>query len=52
MMEYQGYIGKVEMDDEADILYGEVINVRNVITFRVFRSKKFSRLLTSQLIII
>lgn len=33
MMEYKGYIGKVEMDEEAGVLYGEVINVRDVITF-------------------
>ena len=33
MMEYKGYIGKVKIDDEADILYGEVINVCDVITF-------------------
>ncbi len=33
MMEYKGYIGKVDIDDEAGILYGEVINVRDVITF-------------------
>jgi len=33
MMEYKGYIGKVEIDDEAGILYGDVINVRDVITF-------------------
>ena len=33
MMEYKGYIGKVEIDDELGILYGEVINVRDVITF-------------------
>ena len=33
MMEYNGYIGKVEMDDEVGILYGEVINIRDVITF-------------------
>jgi predicted HicB family RNase H-like nuclease len=33
MMEYKGYIGKVEMDDEADILHGEIINIRDVITF-------------------
>jgi predicted HicB family RNase H-like nuclease len=32
-MEYKGYIGKVELDEEAGILYGEVINVRDVITF-------------------
>jgi len=33
MMEYKGYVGKVEMDDEAGILHGEVINIRDVITF-------------------
>ena len=33
MMEYKGYIGKVEIDDEAEILHGEVINIRDVITF-------------------
>ena len=33
MMEYKGYNGKVEMDDEAGILHGEVINIRDVITF-------------------
>lgn len=34
MMEYKGYIGHVEFDDEADILHGEVINTRDVITFQ------------------
>jgi len=33
MMEYKGYIGKAEIDEEAGILYGEVVNVRDVITF-------------------
>lgn len=33
MMKYKGYIGKVEIDDEAGILHGEVINIRDVITF-------------------
>ena len=33
MMDYKGYIGKVEIDDEAGILHGEVINIRDVITF-------------------
>ena len=33
MMEYKGYIGKVKIDEEAGILYGEVINIRDVITF-------------------
>ena len=32
-MEYKGYIGKVEMDEDAGILHGEVINIRDVITF-------------------
>jgi predicted HicB family RNase H-like nuclease len=34
MMEYKGYIGKVEFDDEAEIFHGEVINLRDVITFQ------------------
>lgn len=32
-MEYKGYIGKVEYDDEAGSFYGEVVNLRDVITF-------------------
>ena len=34
MMEYKGYIGNVEFDDEADIFHGEVINLRDVVTFQ------------------
>jgi predicted HicB family RNase H-like nuclease len=34
MMEYKGYIGKVEFDEEAGIIHGEVINTRDVITFQ------------------
>ena len=34
MMEYKGYIGKVEFDDEAAIFHGEVISTRDVITFQ------------------
>ncbi len=33
MMEYKGYVAKVEFDDEAEIFHGEVINLRDVITF-------------------
>ena len=33
MMEYKGYFAKVEFDDEACIFHGEVINLRDVITF-------------------
>ncbi|MDF1591049.1 MAG: type II toxin-antitoxin system HicB family antitoxin [Desulfobacterales bacterium] len=32
-MEYKGYFAKVEFDDEANIFHGEVINLRDVITF-------------------
>ena len=34
MMEYNGYIGYVAFDDEAEIFHGEVINTRDVITFQ------------------
>ncbi len=33
MMEYKGYFAKVEYDDDAGIFHGEVINLRDVITF-------------------
>ena len=33
MMEYKGYFAKVEFDDEAEVFHGEVINLRDVITF-------------------
>ena len=34
MIEYKGYIGKVEFEGEVPIFHGEVINTRDVITFR------------------
>lgn len=33
MMEYKGYLGKVEFDDDAGLFHGEVVNTRDVITF-------------------
>lgn len=32
-MEYKGYYGKVEFDEESDIFHGEVINISDVVTF-------------------
>ena len=34
MMKYKGYAGKAEYDDEAEIFHGEVIGLRDVVTFR------------------
>lgn len=34
MMEYKGYIGKVEFDADAEILHGEVVGIRDVVTFQ------------------
>ncbi len=34
MMEYKGYLGQAQFDDEANIFHGEVINIRDVITFQ------------------
>lgn len=33
-MKYKGYIGHVTYDDEAKIFHGEVIGLRDVITFQ------------------
>ena len=34
MIEYKGYVAKIEFDNEDDIFHGEVINLRDVITFQ------------------
>ena len=34
MMKYKGYLGKVEYDPEAKIFHGEVIGLKDVITFQ------------------
>ena len=33
MMEYKGYVARVDFDDEEVIFHGEVVNLRDVITF-------------------
>lgn len=33
-MEYKGFIGTVEYDEESEIFHGEVINLKDVITFQ------------------
>jgi len=34
MLEYKGYTGRVEFDDDAGLFHGEVLNTRDVITFQ------------------
>ncbi len=34
MMKYKGYEAVIEFNAEAEIFYGEVINIRDVITFQ------------------
>lgn len=34
MLEYKGYSGHVELDPEAGVFHGEVLDLRDVITFQ------------------
>jgi len=34
MLKYKGYTGHVEFDDESSIFHGEVLDLRDVITFQ------------------
>jgi len=34
MIQYKGYLGRMEIDGEVNVFYGEVINTRDVITFQ------------------
>lgn len=33
MIKYKNYFGTVEFDDKANIFHGEIVNIRDVITF-------------------
>lgn len=34
MMDYKGYMAKVTFDPDAEVFHGEIINIRDVITFQ------------------
>ena len=34
MLEYKGYIAKIDFDNELDCFVGEVVNIKDVITFQ------------------
>lgn len=34
MMQYKGYAGRVEFDEDSEIFHGEVIGIRDVVTFQ------------------
>jgi predicted HicB family RNase H-like nuclease len=34
MMKYKGYLGRVEYDDEAKLFHGQVIGLKDIITFQ------------------
>jgi predicted HicB family RNase H-like nuclease len=34
MLNYKGYTGQLEIDDEAGIIFGRVLDIRDVVTFK------------------
>ncbi len=40
MIQYKGYIGKVEYDNDARLFHGEVIGLKDVITFQGTTAKE------------
>lgn len=34
VMEYDGYVGAIAYDDDEELFHGEVVNIRDVITFQ------------------
>jgi predicted HicB family RNase H-like nuclease len=43
MMNYKGYAAKVEFDDEVMIFHGEVIGIKDVVTFQGKSIKEIER---------
>jgi predicted HicB family RNase H-like nuclease len=42
-MQYKGYTAKVEFDDEAEIFHGEVIGIKDVVTFQGKTAKELKK---------
>jgi predicted HicB family RNase H-like nuclease len=42
-MEYNGYVARVEFDDVAGVFHGQVLNLRDVITFQGTSVKELRR---------
>lgn len=42
-MRYKGYFGRVEYDEDAEIFFGRVINVEDVITFESESAKEIKQ---------
>ena len=43
MMEYKGYTAKVDFDDEVEIFHGEVIGIKDVVTFQGKTAKELKK---------
>jgi predicted HicB family RNase H-like nuclease len=43
MMKYKGYIGHVEYDDKAKIFHGEVVGLKDIITFQGMSVEELER---------
>ena len=43
MLKYKGYTGHVEFDDESGVLHGEVLDLRDVITFQGKSAEEIKR---------
>lgn len=45
MIEYKGYTAKVDFDDEAEIFHGEIIGIKDVVTFQGKTAKELKKAL-------
>ncbi len=43
MMQYKGYLGRVEFDAEARLLHGQVVGIRDVVTFQADSAAKIEK---------
>ena len=43
VMKYKGFVGKAEFDDDARLFHGEIVNIRDVITFHCESSEESMR---------
>jgi predicted HicB family RNase H-like nuclease len=42
-LSYKNYVGVIKFDEEAEIFYGEVINIRDIVTFQGRTTKELKK---------
>ncbi len=49
IIKHNGYLGKVEFDEDAEIFHGEILNIKDVVTFQGRTAKELKKAFSDSL---